>query len=230
LLQVLDIQILGLVLLRLDVAGVGLSVAEVDVAVADAVSKGGTSYTPFKVDHVSQLASCLTNKAPSENSDHQQNQQHDWQLVKSKRVPPLFLPKSVKIQPLLNHFNANKGLSSNYTVKNTQEGTIRVQSKNMATYHKIITMLKSEDIEMYTHQLRKDRGFRIVIRHLPPTTDPKWIHKKLFEMGFSPCYVNVVKNRFSGKRLSLFEVEIRPISAETKERILRLESIGNLKV
>ncbi|KAL7728031.1 hypothetical protein ACLKA6_017882 [Drosophila palustris] len=116
------------------------------------------------------------------NLEQQLKDQQKWNLVKSKKIPTLFLPRDEKIQPLLDRLNSIE-----------------------------------DNMELHTHQLRKNRGFRIVIRHLHSTTDNQWIRDQLIAQGFQPIFIRVIKHRFSGKPMNLFEVELKPTTDGTLE-------------
>ncbi|KAL7724166.1 hypothetical protein ACLKA6_018648 [Drosophila palustris] len=118
---------------------------------------------------------------------HQQTlkDQQKWNLVKSKKIPTLFLPRVEKIQPLLDRLNSIDGVANKYTTKCIQNGAIRLHCKDMDTYTIISAELRKDNMELHTHQLRKNRGFRIVIRHLHSTTDNQWIRDQLMPRDFS---------------------------------------------
>ncbi|KAL7725902.1 hypothetical protein ACLKA6_000669 [Drosophila palustris] len=156
--------------------------------------------------------------------------QQKWNLVKSKKIPTLFLPRVEKIQPLLDRLNSIEGVANKYTTKCIQNGAIRLHCKDMDTYTIISAELQKDNMELHTHQLRKNRGFRIVIRHLHSTTDNQWIRDQLIAQGFQPIFIRVIKHRFSGKPMNLFEVELQPTTDGTNERILKLERLGSQDV
>ncbi|KAL7724174.1 hypothetical protein ACLKA6_010121 [Drosophila palustris] len=163
---------------------------------------------------------------------HQQTlkDQQKWNLVKSKKIPTLFLPRVEKIQPLLDRLNSIEGVANKYTTKCIQNGAIRLHCKDMDTYTIISAELQKDNMELHTHQLRKNRGFRIVIRHLHSTTDNQWIRDQLIAQGFQPIFIRVIKHRYSGKPMNLFEVELQPTTDGTNERILKLERLGSQDV
>ena len=96
----------------------------------------------------------------------------------------------------------------------------------MEVYNKIAQELYNNNAELHTHQLRKDRGFRIVIRHLHSTTEPKWIQEQLIAGGYTPRFIRVIRHRYSGVPMNLFEVELQPTVDGSNEKILQLKRLG----
>ncbi|KAL7725162.1 hypothetical protein ACLKA6_017319, partial [Drosophila palustris] len=95
-----------------------------------------------------------------EKQKEQQQQQQKWNLVKSTKIPTLFLPKVDKIQPILDRLNGLDGVANGYTTKCTQNGAIRVHCKTIEVYNKISQELNNNNAELHTHQMRKDRGYK----------------------------------------------------------------------
>ncbi|KAM8702874.1 hypothetical protein ACLKA7_005209 [Drosophila subpalustris] len=85
-------------------------------------------------------------------------------------------------------------------------------------------------LEAATHQLRKDRGFRIVIRHLLFTTEPKWIQEQLIADGCMPRFIRVITHRHTGVPMNLFEVELQPTTDGTNEKILHMDRMASQNI
>ncbi|KAM8702136.1 hypothetical protein ACLKA7_005580 [Drosophila subpalustris] len=58
----------------------------------------------------------------------------------------------------------------------------------------------------------------------------KLLTYQLIAQGFQPIFIRVIKHRFSGKPMNLFEVELQPTTDGTNERILKLERVGSQDV
>ncbi|KAL7724821.1 hypothetical protein ACLKA6_017311 [Drosophila palustris] len=148
-----------------------------------------------------------------------------------KKIPTLFLPRVEKIQPLLDRLNSIEGVANKYTTKCIQNGAIRLHCKDMDTYTIISAELQKDNMELHTHQLRKNHWLSaIVIRHLHSTTDNQWIRDQLIAQGFQPIFIRVIKHRYSGKPMNMLEVELQPTTDGTNERILKLERLGSQDV
>ncbi|KAL7724429.1 hypothetical protein ACLKA6_000732 [Drosophila palustris] len=100
----------------------------------------------------------------------------------------------------------------------------------MEIYNKISTELDNDNTELHTHQLRRERGYRIVIRHLHSTTERQWIHDQLTAQGYTPRFIRMMQHRYTGRPMNLFEVELQPTMDGKNESILKLERLGNQNV
>ncbi|KAL7726418.1 hypothetical protein ACLKA6_004558 [Drosophila palustris] len=103
-----------------------------------------------------------------EDQQQQRKQQQKWNLIKSTKIPTLFLPKVEQIQPLLDRLDKLEGVTNGYNTKCTQNGAIRLHCSSMEIYQKISTELNNDNTELHTHQLRRERGYRIPHQPMQP--------------------------------------------------------------
>ncbi|KAM8702128.1 hypothetical protein ACLKA7_005572 [Drosophila subpalustris] len=110
---------------------------------------------------------------------HQQQlkDQQKWNLVKSKKIPTLFLPRVKKIQPLLDRLNSIDGVANKYTIKCIQNGALRLHCKDMDTYTIISAELQKDNMELHTHQLRKNRDVQQTAEYGKSTCEPSDVFK-----------------------------------------------------
>ncbi|KAL7726700.1 hypothetical protein ACLKA6_012777 [Drosophila palustris] len=83
-----------------------------------------------------------------EEQQEEQKQQQKWNLVKSSKIPTLFLPKEEKIQPILYRLNGLEGVANGYTTKCTQNGAIRLLCNSTDVYNKISQELHNNNAEL----------------------------------------------------------------------------------
>lgn len=137
--------------------------------------------------------------------DRRLGQQQSMQEQDYKRVPSIFVNKVTDIGNLLKKFRSNPA-TGKFAIKSTKEDGIRVQCDSLASHSAIMDTLREHRVAVHTHQPACDKGFRVFIRHLHKDTRVPWISPQLCQMGL----VRVVKQRFSGKPLNLWEVVIGP--------------------
>lgn len=111
--------------------------------------------------------------------------------------------------------------------RNKQQTSQLKLRKTKLQKKKITNELHNNHVDMHTHQMRRERGYRVVIKNLHPTTEREWIHEQLTGMGYTPRYIRVIKHRFSGKPMNLFAVELQPTHNGTNEESLKLERMGS---
>ncbi|KAL7726723.1 hypothetical protein ACLKA6_012800 [Drosophila palustris] len=147
-----------------------------------------------------------------ENQQEEQKQQQKWNLVKSSKIPTLFLPKAENIQPILHRLNGLEGVANGYTTKCTQIGAIRLLCNSTDVYNKISQELYNNNAEL----------LRI--------NCPKWIQEQLMADGYMPRFIRVMKHRHTGVPMNLFEVELQPTTDGTNEKILHMDRMGSQNI
>lgn len=122
-------------------------------------------------------------------------------------------------------------IGDSYVTKIVKQG-LRVMCNNMNSYNKLQNYLHDNQnkIMSHTYQIKQERGFRGVIRHLHKSTPTNWIREQLTKLGFQIRFLDVIRNRFSKEPLHLFEVELEKCDKSTVEAFLRVNKIGNQQV
>lgn len=151
------------------------------------------------------------------------------QRESSTKIPYIFVPKIASIETLVNKLkNSNDPIS--FTTICSQEGGVRIKCNDPESYSNILKLLNENNIYLHTHQLPQDKGLRIVIKNLHSTTPPDSIRSFLTKQGLTAKYVNVLKNRFTGIPLNIFEVEIANEANIDVEKILSIRKIDSQEV
>lgn len=140
------------------------------------------------------------------------------------KVPPLFMPLVPQIMPILDKLQKIPSIGK-FTTKTTANDGLRVQCEDMNIYNAVLTTLEKDGTHLHTHQLRSQKGFRIIMRHLHHSTPCEWIKLKMRELGFIVRYIRNISNRFTGKPLNLFELELQAMSDGNHFKILELNQL-----
>ncbi|KAL7730572.1 hypothetical protein ACLKA6_000566 [Drosophila palustris] len=151
------------------------------------------------------------------------------QATESKKVPLLFLQMVPEIMPLLEKLHNNAAVGK-FNTKATTGSGLRIQCEDMATYHAIQAVLAEDGIHLHTHQLRSKKGFRAILRYLHHSTPCEWLKTELNQLGFMARSVRLIKHRFTGKPLNLFEIELEPQEDRSHESILNLKELNSQAV
>lgn len=117
----------------------------------------------------------------------------------SNKIPSVFVPKIASIKRLTAIID-NDPNPITYTTTASQDGGVRVKCKDADSYNNLPQLLQKQNIFLHTHQKPEDKGLRIVIRNT--------IRSLLANKCYTVQYANVLKNRFTGIPLNIFEVEI----------------------
>lgn len=156
---------------------------------------------PQEVEFVSDFAthnkfSVLPEVGDSSMSDH--------------KPPPLYIYK------INNYIGLNNDLrnligSDNYSCKSRLEN-ILVSTNTSEAYRAVVHYLNQNNIEYHTYQLKKDKAFRVVLRHIHHSVPPQEIQQELQYIGFKVRNITNVRHPLNKNPLPLFFVDLEPDS------------------
>ncbi|CAG9828444.1 unnamed protein product [Diabrotica balteata] len=141
----------------------------------------------------------LENNTTSEEAEMLEDQ-------KDEQPPPIFIQNVECIKPLqelLQQITPGK-----YTLKCLANNQIKVQADSSKNYSLIVKSLAEKNTQYHTYQLKQNRGFRVVIRNLHPSTDPDDIKKALLVHGHTALNISNIKQRGTKKDLPLCNIEL----------------------
>lgn len=122
---------------------------------------------------------------------------------------PIIIPSVHNINmlfKLLDEVAADK-----YEYRTLGINSVKIQPVDIDTYRLIQNKLNNKDIEYNTFQLKKDRSFRVAIRHLHPSTKPDAIAEELKGLGHMVTQLPFnVRHRITKEPLPLFFVDLVP--------------------
>lgn len=87
---------------------------------------------------------------------------------------------------------------------------VKVNVGSSDDYRKLIHNLRSHNIALYTYQMKNERSFKVVIRHLHDSVDPTDIKIALGQLGYEVRNVVNVHHWRTKDPLPLFFVDIEP--------------------
>lgn len=90
-------------------------------------------------------------------------------------------------------------------------------------YRGIIKFLQASGLQYYTYQLKEEKSFRVVIRHLHPSTPEAEIKKALDKLGFKVRQATCVLQNKTKIPLPLFFVDLEP--ATNNQEIFSLKRL-----
>lgn len=139
------------------------------------------------------------------------------------RPPPIY----IKNVPLGNYKILINQVSvvarGDFECQATQNDAVTIFPRTSEAYRDIVRYLKSVDISFHSYQLPQEKAFRVVIRHLHPSTEPEEIREALTQLTFKVrSVVNVLQ---SGTKipLPLFFVDLEP--GQDNNRIFEVKSL-----
>jgi len=156
----------------------------------------------------------------------QPNNSGEQEPHKEPRPPPIFINNVCDFMKFLKDLKDELG-SDNFTCK-SRMSDVKLSTFSSQGYRSAISYLRRNNANFHTYQLREDRAFRVVLRHLHPTTPTDAIKEELEALGHE---VRTVTNAISSRTkeaLPLFFVELNP--NPTNNSIYNLKHLLNTVV
>lgn len=159
------------------------------------------------------------------------NESDDMNMTEtSERVPK---PPPIFIHGVTNYSEMIKKLSSaianeQYYSKTLSNNIVKINVNEPETYRSFIRFLRDENIIFHTYQVKQDRAYRIVIRHLHYTVPTDEIKEEIEKTGQKVRNIMNIRDRTSKLPLPLFFVDLEP--KENNKDIYKLEYISNMKI
>jgi hypothetical protein len=97
-----------------------------------------------------------------------------------------------------------------YYSRTLPNDTIKITTYTIDTYRKLVRHLKEEKIVHHTYQIKEERSYRVVIRHLHHSVPTEDIKDELEKNGHKVRNITNIKHRLSKEPLSLFFVNLQP--------------------
>ena len=97
-----------------------------------------------------------------------------------------------------------------FFTKSLANNFIKISSITPATYRAIIKHFKEKNINCPTYQLKEERAYRVVLKHLHHTTDTEDIKKELLELSHVVRNTINVRHRQTKEPLNLFYIDLEP--------------------
>ena len=78
------------------------------------------------------------------------------------------------------------------------------------TYRNIVTHCKEKNMYYHTYQLKEERAFRVVLKHLHHSSNLDDIKQELRSLGHVVRNIINVTHRLTKEPLSIFNIDIEP--------------------
>ena len=152
------------------------------------------------------------------------------------KPPPIFL------HGVLNFTDMMKSLKEvveeeQFFTKILTNNVIKFVSLTPETYRKIVTHCKERNIYYHTYQLKEERAFRVVLKHLHYSSNLDDIKQELSSLGHVVRNIINVKHRLSKEPLNIFYIDIEPATNNkdiyaikaTQNKIIQFEPPNSTK-
>lgn len=132
------------------------------------------------------------------------------------RPPPIY----VKNLPIGNYKHFINQVSvvarGDFECQATRKDAVTIFPRTPDAYRETVKYLKSVEVSFHSYQLPQEKAYRVVIRHLHPSTEPEEIRDALTQLSFKVRDVVNVLQSGTKTPLPLFFVDLEPGQDNTK--------------
>lgn len=155
------------------------------------------------------------------------NQQDTDSTVKTSNPPPIYIYGVTDYRKMVIQIR-NCLEDEQYTTKSLANNTIRINCNIAESYRKLIRYFKEENIIHHSYQLKEDRAYRVVIKHLHNSIPTADIADELTKLGHKVRNIINGRHRTTKEPLNLFFVDLEP--ANNNKEIYNIEKLQNTNV
>lgn len=128
----------------------------------------------------------------------------------AKKIPPIYI-KNVALNEYKGLVNEiSKVVGNEFECQATNNNSITIFPNTSDAYRSIANILNNLNCQFHSYQFPKDKAYRVVIRHLHPSTDAGEIKLALEEKSFKVRTVTNVLQSGTRVPLPLFFVDLEP--------------------
>lgn len=141
--------------------------------------------------------------------------------------PPIFVQGVNNFSMMVRKVSQYIG-NEEFSTKALANMVVKIQVCSTDSYRKLVKEFRSNNIAFYTYQLKTERAFKVVIRHLHHSIHPNEIKTALDEEGYEVRNVMNIRHGRTKDPLPLFFVELEP--NEKSRSIYQLKSLLHTKI
>lgn len=167
-----------------------------------------------------------TNKSESSQSTSSQ-ENSSKQTVKESPPPPIFIKDVINFTTMLQCISSHVK-SENFTTKALANRSVKVSVSNVAEYRKLVSYLRESKTCFYTYQLKSEKPFKVVIRNLHYSVDPKEITEALAAEGHTVRNIVNIRHWKTKIPLSMFFVDLEPNTNNAS--IYKLKTLLHMRI
>ena len=144
--------------------------------------------------------------------------------TKNHKPPPIFIHGVINYGAMINQIR-HIAKDEQYSTKSLANNEIKINCVTPETYRTFIRYLKENNIYYHTYQLKEERAYRIVVKHLHHSTDMEEIRQELLELGHKARNILNAQHRITKEPLNLFFIDLEP--AENNKEVYNITALQN---
>lgn len=143
------------------------------------------------------------------------------------KPPQIVIPNVANVKAMVTNF-CTIIPAAQFNYKTMNDGQIKVMTKSVESYRKLVTYLNNKSHCFHTYQLKQERSQRVVLKNLHYTTPLDDIKQGLESLGFKVRNVSNIRRRNTKEPLPMFYIDLEP--NDDNQRIYELKFFNHAVV
>lgn len=170
------------------------------------LSQSKPNSTIERVNRFAPLSIETTEETSNEENSRQSNNPI---LPNIPKIPPIFVYQVHDFSEMIKAISTVI-TKNDYICKAMANSIVKINPTTSEAYRKLAKHFRENNIIHHTYQLKEDRAFRVVIRHLHHSINPEDLKAELADKGFDVKNISNIKHRVTKKPLPLFFIDLEP--------------------
>lgn len=167
--------------------------------------------SPTQTENAKKKANNIAYTVPTHNQFNILDDSNDDTLSqpteREAKPPPIFIDKVTNIRTLTKLLEETvEGLFEMKILCNDQ---VKIQPASREAYKTIVKELNAKGTEYYTYKPKQERSFRVVLKHMHPSTATEDIKEALAELGHTVINIWNMKQTSTMSPLHMFVIELQ---------------------
>lgn len=141
------------------------------------------------------------------------NMEDDVQIAQNRepKPPPIFIPNVGNVPAMIRSFESVVA-TGDFTYKCVNQNSVKVLPNSADIYRKLVRKLNEANISFHTFQLKQERAYRVVLKHMHYSVDTNDVKEALSQLGHTVRNITNVLNKSTKQPLSMFFIDLEPSS------------------
>lgn len=166
-----------------------------------------------------------SNKFDTLTVEESNTQETNESPAKNINPPPIFIYGVTNYPQMVDQLR-NCLEDEQYTTKSLTNNIVKINCITADSYRKMARFLRENSIIHHTYQLKEERAYRVVIKHLHNSIPTKDIKAELTKLGHNVRNIINARNRRTKEPLNLFFVDLEP--SNNNKDIYKIERLQNV--
>lgn len=146
---------------------------------------------------------------------------------KNNRPPPIFVHGVINYEKMVDTIR-EIAEDEKYVTKSLADNVIKINCATPETYRKMVRNFKENNVFHHTYQIKEERAYRVVIKHLHHSTNTDIIKEELLKLGHKTRNIINAQHRITKEPLNLFFIDLEP--AKNNKEIYNIRGLQNMIV